>query len=70
MKMKELRELQTADQEKKLSELRMDLMKDNAQIATGTSLKSPSHARNTKKNIARLLMLLHERKTTEGGKKE
>tara|TARA_Y100000310_G_C19997558_1_gene496941 strand:- start:92 stop:304 length:213 start_codon:yes stop_codon:yes gene_type:complete len=70
MKMKELRELQTVDLEKRLVELRMDLMKDNAQIATGTTLKSPAHARNTKKNIARLHLLLHERKTKEDGSKE
>jgi len=42
----------------KLNELKTELIKLNAQVATGTSLKNPSQVRETKKNIARINTLL------------
>lgn len=42
----------------KLNEMQVELVKLNAQVATGTSLKRPSQVREIKKNIARINTLL------------
>jgi len=60
MKSKELRSLSKKDLEVKLIELRKDLIKENAQIATGTTPKNPGKVKNTKKTIAKILMILSE----------
>jgi len=53
MKIKELRGLSKEDTKKRLGELRKELIKHNAQIATGTVPKSPGQVRQTKKTIAK-----------------
>lgn len=62
MKAKELKSMSEEDLKSKLSELRKELTKFNAQIATGTNPKSPGQIRNTKKTIARILTLLNSKK--------
>jgi large subunit ribosomal protein L29 len=42
----------------KILELRKELIKLNAQTATGTTPKNPMQIRTTKKNIARLMTAL------------
>lgn len=42
----------------KMLELRKELIKLNAQAATGTTPKNPRQIRTTKKNIARLMTAL------------
>ena len=44
--------------EKKLDELYKDVMKENAQIATGTVPKNPGKIKVMKKTIARIKMIL------------
>lgn len=51
---KELRGLSVADLKGKLLELRKELIKLNAQVATGTQLKNPGQLRVVKKGIARI----------------
>lgn len=63
--MKELGKMSTVQLKEKISELRMELVKLNAQVATGTTPKSPGLLRQTKKNIARSLTLIKQK---EGGK--
>ena len=46
----------------KLSELELEMIKLNAQVATGTALKNPGQVRDTKKNIARIKTLLNAEK--------
>jgi large subunit ribosomal protein L29 len=58
MKYKELAGMGKADLEEKLSQLRMDLIKANAQVATGTTPKNPGQIKQTKKTIARITQLL------------
>lgn len=58
MKFKELKALSKDELEKKRTELRKELMKENTQISTGTSPKSPGKLRNMKKTIAKITMLL------------
>jgi len=58
MKAKELRAMDKEELMKKYGELRMELIKQNSQIATGTIPKSPGLVKNTKKTIARILTVL------------
>ena len=55
---KELQSLKKAELESRLKELKMELMKENAQVATGTIPKNPLKIKNIKKNIARIMQLL------------
>ncbi len=57
MKYKELAGL-TADQlEKKLQDAKLELIKLNSQIATGTNIKNPSQVKQFKKTIAKIKTL-------------
>lgn len=67
MKRKELMSLEKGEYASKLSELRKELVKLNAQAATGTAMKNPGLLRQAKKNIARLLTLMH---TNSGDQKK
>lgn len=61
MKFKEFKEMPVEELKLKLEELQKDLVKDNAQVATGTVSKNPSKIRLAKKNIARIKMILAEK---------
>jgi large subunit ribosomal protein L29 len=61
---KELKALSEGQLKDRLSELEMEMIKHNAQVATGSTPKSPGLIRQTKRNIARILTILHEK---EGG---
>jgi large subunit ribosomal protein L29 len=61
MKIKELRGLSKEDMNARLTELRKELIKHNAQITTGTVPKSPGQVKQTKKTIARILTILKEK---------
>ena len=70
MKIKELRSLNREELNKKLIELRKDLIKQNAQIATGTSPKSPGQVKQIKKTIARILTIVNEKPEPKALKKK
>ncbi|MEM4336728.1 MAG: 50S ribosomal protein L29 [Candidatus Woesearchaeota archaeon] len=57
-KSKMFKDLGKEELKSKLKEFKTELIKLNAQVATGTSLKRPSEVREIKKNIARLKTLL------------
>jgi large subunit ribosomal protein L29 len=61
MKIKEMRSMSKEDLNTKLEELKKELIKVNAQIATGTTPKSPGHVKQIKKNIARILTIIHKK---------
>ena len=61
MKAKELRALNPDDLKKKQSELKRDLMKEYAQVATGTIPKNPGRIRQVRKTVARISMVLAEK---------
>jgi ribosomal protein L29 len=61
MKIKELRTLGETELKQKMLELYKELMKDNAQVATGTIPKNPGKLRLAKKTIARINMLLAQK---------
>ncbi len=58
MKSKDLKGLAPAELENKLGELRAELVKEYAQVATGTIPKSPGKIGHTKKTIARIHTIL------------
>jgi large subunit ribosomal protein L29 len=60
-KTKELRGMPKEELEKRLDELRKDLLKDNSQIATGTAPKNPGNLKKNKKSIARILTIINEK---------
>ena len=62
MRIKEARELSNAELKKKLKELEMELIKLNAQAATGTNPKNPSQIRDIKKTITQIKTILNERR--------
>ena len=63
MKRKEVMNLAKVDYENKLVEFRKELIKLNAQAATGTAMKNPGLIKQAKKNIARLLSIMNKNKT-------
>lgn len=65
MKIKELRSMGKEELAKKLEELQKELMKDNAQVATGTTPKNPGKIKLTKKTIAQVKTLLAQTEGTQ-----
>ena len=63
MKVKELRSMGKGDLNSKLQELRKEMIKHNAQISTGTTPKSPGQVREIKKTIAKILTIVHQKKS-------
>ena len=61
MKYKELEAMNEKDLDKKLDEVKLELMKLNAQVATGTTPKSPGQIRQLKKIIARIMMIKNQK---------
>lgn len=55
---KELKNMNKEDLQTKLNDLRKELIKENAQIAVGTTPKSPGQIKQMKKAIARIIQLL------------
>lgn len=61
MKAKELHQMSVGDLKQKLSDLKKDLVKHNAQVALGANVKNSMAIRNLKKDIARVLTILTEK---------
>jgi len=61
MKFKELKSMPAAELKGKITELETELIKERAQVATGTIPKNPSKINQTRKTIARIKMILAEK---------
>ena len=70
LKIKETRSMSEEDLNDKLGELKKELVKHNAQIATGTTPKNPGMVNATKKTIARILTIIKEKSDKNGLKEE
>jgi ribosomal protein L29 len=70
MKYKELTTLKAADLEKKQKEVELELVKLRAQVATGTSPKSPGQIAQLKKIIARINTIRNIKKPMEVQEKD
>ena len=57
MKFKELANMSKEEREAKMSELELELIKLNAQVATGTPPKNAGQLKRIKKDIARMMLL-------------
>ena len=68
MKRREALDIPAAEYEAKIIEFRKELMKLQAQAATGTAVKNPGLIKQTKKNIARILTKMNQRKTGSANK--
>lgn len=65
MKIKEIRAMSKADLENKLKDLKKDLIKENAQVNTGTTPKNPGQIKQIKKTIAKIITILKQKETQE-----
>ena len=65
MKIKDLRSMSREDLNSKLLELRKELIKHNAQIATGTTPKSPGQIREIKKTIAKIMTIVEAQRASK-----
>ena len=61
MKIKELRAMPNEELKVKMAELERELVKDRAQVATGTAPKNPSKIRITKRTIAKIKTILADK---------
>ncbi len=66
---KELKGLTDEELNSRVVELRKEMIKLNAQVATGTPPKNPMEIRNIKKTVAVIFTLLNERKLQSSIKK-
>jgi len=60
-KAKELINLTVDELNKKVAELRHNLLKLNAQRATAANLQNPMEIRNTRRGIARILTVINQK---------
>ena len=63
MKMKDIRSTPIPELKEKLTEVRKELMKSNAQIAVGTTPSNPGKMKTMKRTIAKILSHLHSMET-------
>ncbi|MCH8003481.1 MAG: 50S ribosomal protein L29 [Nanoarchaeota archaeon] len=61
MKAKEIRSTDKGTIDEKISELKKELVKINAQVAIGTALKNPGEIKKIKKMLARILTINYEK---------
>jgi len=59
---KQLRDLKAEELNKRLSELRLELMKEQGNIKMGRPIKNPGKIKVIRRNIARILSIKKERK--------
>ena len=64
-KKSELRKMDVSSLKKQLGELSKELMKLNAQVASKTKLESPGKVGSIKRNRARILTILNQKKETK-----
>jgi large subunit ribosomal protein L29 len=57
-----LRELKDEELDKRLSELRLELLKERGNVKMGRPVKNPGRIKEIRKNIARILTIKQERK--------
>ncbi|MEM5836696.1 MAG: 50S ribosomal protein L29 [Candidatus Aenigmatarchaeota archaeon] len=65
-RVEELRKMKDEDLDKRLSELRLELLKEQGNIKTGRPIKNPGRIKQIKKTIARILTIKRERKEGKG----
>ena len=64
-KLEELRNLGTAELEERFLEHKTELGRERAMISSGTRAEKPAKIRNLRRNIARILTIMNEKKAKE-----
>lgn len=59
--MKDLRDLSKEELQSRLGEFKKELLKLNAQVASGANVSNPGALQNIKRNVARVKTLLRQR---------
>lgn len=67
MKTKELRRLSDEELEKRLKELRLELLKERGNVEMGGNVKNPGRIRMIRRDIARILTVKRERSLSGKG---
>jgi len=62
LKIKQIREMKIEDIDKKLSDLKLELLKELGNVKMGRPVKNPGKIREIKRTIARLLTIKKEKK--------
>jgi len=70
MKAKEIRSTDKNTINEKISELKKELVKINAQVAIGAALKNPGEIKKIKKMLARILTINYEKTKKESEKEK
>lgn len=55
LRRKQIREMEAGEREKKIGELRLEIMKEKGHVAVGGAVTNPGKIREIRKTIARLL---------------
>jgi len=61
LRIKELRKLKPEDLDKKLNELKLELLKERGNIEMGGNIKNPGRIKIIRRDIARILTLKKEK---------
>ena len=67
LKVKQVREMKDTDLDKKLSELKLELFKEQGNVKMGRPIKNPGKIRALRRTISRVATIRHE-KEKSGGK--
>ena len=70
VKARELMKLEEKELDKRLKDLKFELMKNYGKMSSGSLPENPSAIREIKKNIARILTVKNIKKNNDGGKKK
>lgn len=62
LKTKQIREMKPDDLTKRLSELKLELLKEHGNVKMGRPIKNPGKIRVLKKTIARMATIEHQKK--------
>jgi len=63
LRIKEIRDMSTEDQTKKLGELRTELLRLKTMVRAGGTVENPARIKELRKTIARILTIQNEQKT-------
>ena len=67
LRIKEIRRMGSEELNEKLQELHTELATEKGAIASGTRAENPGRIKELRRTIARILTVLHERKTEKTG---
>ena len=67
MKFKDVENMKEDEMEKKVAEIKLELLKLNAQVATGTNPKNPLQIKLLKKSLAQILTAKRKKEISLAG---